>query len=410
MSQIAAGAVLRLGVAEVAGAEAAEASGVGTRASAGARAAPKIGPVSKNLAKATTQNAPSAGHAPGTPGSRTRVGNLPGDARGAGAENTTTSSNFDNSGSGNNSSNSSGGGGTGSGGKGGDDCTCVGPIIEQLGYITSILQLIELNTARKGGGDGGGGQEKKGPTWTDTIQERIRGAGTHGAEAIHNRYLPTLKAGIAGGTAVAGAIPGIGPVLGVIGKVVGEVTEALAKLVQAVDERAKQLIQYSGVLASTSAQINVKNLLADIREAQTLGPEMSRVQLQSNQIWIEIRDAVLPIKKWLLEKLNDLLEGVHEILTNVRDRAVEFYVFMNHLPDLIKQKLRPFGDPEKVWKDIRDDVAKIVKKMLSPDFDGKLWSWWVAIEEASAKQISPRPVRDQVKRGPGRIPAVGGGF
>lgn len=128
------------------------------------------------------------------------------------------------------------------------------------------------------------------------------------------------------GSMASGAGAGkLGAILGVAGGVVGAfaaVTAAGFELKDAFLARAKELSKLSGVIAMSEARTEVNSLMADIREANALGDDMARLNDANTDIWIEIRDLLLPMKKFLLGTLADAAEWAKATLERNRDSIV----------------------------------------------------------------------------------------
>lgn len=102
-----------------------------------------------------------------------------------------------------------------------------------------------------------------------------------------------------------------GTVVGAAGMLaagIGIAIPAVSSLTNAFLDRAKELKRFSPDIATASAMNNVNNIMADLKEAQTLGPDMGRMMTASNDIWLEIRNILLPMKKLMVEMLAGVLE------------------------------------------------------------------------------------------------------
>lgn len=131
-----------------------------------------------------------------------------------------------------------------------------------------------------------------------------------GSDAIQNQF----SAGPIGRTLQRA------PKVSMLGKV-GRVAGAFGVLVLATEtltkaflRRADQLSGLSPDLAMAKAMNQVNNLMADIREAQALGPDMAKLSMTVNSIEIEIREILLPIKRVIVGGLADFMKGVLDVL------------------------------------------------------------------------------------------------
>lgn len=105
-------------------------------------------------------------------------------------------------------------------------------------------------------------------------------------------------------------IPIIGEMLGAQTRLQGAILNLPEKLSDAFLQRAKQLSGFSGNIAGAEAKADVRSVMADLREAQELGPAMGRMIDAQSQLEVELRELLLPIKKFVIEVLADRLEFI----------------------------------------------------------------------------------------------------
>jgi hypothetical protein len=74
------------------------------------------------------------------------------------------------------------------------------------------------------------------------------------------------------------------------------------------------LAEFSGPLAAASADKEVRALRGDIREAQDLGPLMASLMESESRASDDLRQILLPIKRFLLEHLAGIMEGISDLL------------------------------------------------------------------------------------------------
>lgn len=132
--------------------------------------------------------------------------------------------------------------------------------------------------------------------------------------AVHNQFGNTASSGL---NMAGSALMRAGGIGGPIGKVLvgfGAVAGAAEQLTKAFLDRAKQLSKFSPSIAVAEAMSNVKLMMADMREAQALGPDMGRLITASTDVQIQIREAILPLKRALVNGLASLLEMVSKLL------------------------------------------------------------------------------------------------
>jgi hypothetical protein len=112
----------------------------------------------------------------------------------------------------------------------------------------------------------------------------------------------------------------ISPALSVLGSVAGEAASSLGKFMKAVDATADRYGDYSPVIAQAQAQSEIRQVLADMRRAQTAGPELARyiqarsdLQQQFEEAKIKILVKLLPIAENLMAIVGagaDNIEGI----------------------------------------------------------------------------------------------------
>ncbi len=103
-------------------------------------------------------------------------------------------------------------------------------------------------------------------------------------------------------------IPILGDVAAAQVRLQGAIIEMPEKLTNAFIQRAGQIGQYSPQISMSQAQAQARNTMADLREAQMLGPSMARMIEAQNRTDLAFRELVLPIKKVVVELLADRLE------------------------------------------------------------------------------------------------------
>lgn len=92
------------------------------------------------------------------------------------------------------------------------------------------------------------------------------------------------------------------------------VAGAADSLTRAFLQRANEIGHFSPEVAAARAMRNVRLMMADIQEAQTLGPGMSRLIEAETDVQIQIREILLPIKQFMIETLADWLKGIAQFL------------------------------------------------------------------------------------------------
>lgn len=128
------------------------------------------------------------------------------------------------------------------------------------------------------------------------------------------------------GAQVAGMVA---PMLGSLGpaamaaaaglSIVGTVAEKMSDTVAMFVQRGAELSRYSGPLSEARAISQARNIQADIREAQDLGPSLANLTDAQDRASVELRELMLPIKKVIVEWLVDFMEGLNIILGRIQE-------------------------------------------------------------------------------------------
>lgn len=104
------------------------------------------------------------------------------------------------------------------------------------------------------------------------------------------------------------SLPIIGEMLGAQTRLQGAIIGLPEKLSDAFLQRAKQLGGFSGAIAGAEAIADARGEMANLREANELGPAMGRMIDAQSRLENELRELLLPIKKFVVEVLADRLE------------------------------------------------------------------------------------------------------
>lgn len=147
------------------------------------------------------------------------------------------------------------------------------------------------------------------------------------------------------------------------------VVESFASVVTSFIERGKQLAQYSPELAMSGARAEITSMYADMREAQELGPGIARMQDAQTELVTMLRDALLPLKKWVVENLAALLETLIQWAKDGYIAAGDIKDILLALPVLIHDKFMllsnqtaaTLADLENKRRDRRKDVGAAPK-------------------------------------------------
>lgn len=166
------------------------------------------------------------------------------------------------------------------------------------------------------------------------------------------------------GEAAAGAIRAPAeniPIVGAMIKSQNDLTDAIIKmperLTAAFLKQADKIGPYSGAITSATARADVREIMADVREAQSMGEGYGRLIDAQSRLDNTVREMLLPIKKFIVEVLANRLEAMATFL-NVLASASDIF------QELLKGMLKVLGDiasasPFQAIADVKDTLKKI---------------------------------------------------
>ncbi len=192
--------------------------------------------------------------------------------------------------------------------------------------------------------------------------------------------------------------------LGPVGELAGHALETVTKTAEAFNQmvdsfvaRGKELAQYDVGLSQANAMAEVRGLLEDLKEAQTLSEPLSRLTEAQSQASAELRELLLPIKEWIIEKLADIMEF---IVTVLRDAKATWDIMREVLVGIMAVLADAFGPSAAGYqmKNIPGDIAgtydaikKILRKLEESDEDKEKITWDMQINQLLNQLPAVRP-------------------
>lgn len=154
----------------------------------------------------------------------------------------------------------------------------------------------------------------------------------------------------------------------------GKLVSATHSLIETFINRGKELSSYNGQLAVANAMANARSTMADIREARELGPGTAKLTTASSDIWIEIRDMMLPMKKAVVENLANAVQGISDLIAIANklglSKVVEEQIKMTNA--VVKgstwQLQVGMAILEKLSQRNPEDLQKIADNMMDHDY------------------------------------------
>lgn len=102
-----------------------------------------------------------------------------------------------------------------------------------------------------------------------------------------------------------------------LGRKFGETVDMFVQL-------GHKLAPFSGALTEAEIKSDMRSMMGDVREANTLGPDLARLMDAQSRASDELRELLLPIKKWIVEKLADIMSGIADGFEEIRALAFGF--------------------------------------------------------------------------------------
>lgn len=241
--------------------------------------------------------------------------------------------------------------------------------LEALGEINKAIVLLEKQRAHQFD------EEKKRRFDLFQVNNRLVQQGSQIGQAV---------AGNQGASAASGTLNMASDLIGKINsplaKVVSGVVGTFATLIMAtkalVDafvNRGLELAQYSPSISIAESQSDVRRMMADIREAQALGDDYARLIEAQTDVEIEIREILIPIKKFVMEILTPVVKDVAEWLKSAKELSDAtgagkgFGTFVNMWDSITKAARWDFSGSFASFKKMFGDVDAIKKNTTKDD-------------------------------------------
>ena len=208
--------------------------------------------------------------------------------------------------------------------------------------------------------------------------QAARAGGQVAASAVGNDYMGAFNKAVDAASDTLGKIPVVGAPLSAALQTAVAPVRAFTDVVQAFVDRGKELSQYSGPLAGEQARVQVRDLMADLREAQELGPGMAALQDKQDQVWVELREILLPIKSAMIDMLIPIMD------------------FIKNQQDGLKALLGATKDDDVTWK-----------KRLELLFEGPIGAWMARMDENTKKDMKAKDARETLFQVLDGVPSPG---
>jgi hypothetical protein len=204
----------------------------------------------------------------------------------------------------------------------------------------------------------------------DNVGAAAKAVGSALTSLAANDNLAALTKTADAAAGALGKIPIVGQVAESAIKAITSTFTAANAVVDAFVERGRQLSQFSPELAAAGAQAEITSILADIKEAQELGPELAQLTTAQAELSAQLRELLLPIKLVVVEALAGVLKLIEDFLPYLRasfdalkaGAADLLQVFKDALAREFQKAIGDLGkiipDMKKAFKDALDEHQK----------------------------------------------------
>lgn len=142
----------------------------------------------------------------------------------------------------------------------------------------------------------------------------IRAVGHQAAAVASNDGLGAVVIGAENTARALDQIPIVGQAFAATLRTGTAGIQAFEESMNAFVRRAGELARFSGEISAAQAQAQIRTLQADINEAQTLGPAMYDLIMAQNEMNMEFRELLLPIKQAVIPILTEMARSVSDLL------------------------------------------------------------------------------------------------
>ena len=185
----------------------------------------------------------------------------------------------------------------------------------------------------------------------------FRAGGAAAAGFAGNAALPALNNAIGVAAQGLSMLGPYGMAAGAGLQAVGSAAMAVKQTLDAFVARGKELIPFSGEIASSAARADVRRLQGDIREAQQLGPQFARLIEAQSKTEATIQRLLEPLKAFFLDRLADFLERGNRTLISI----------LEGLDDLTRHKIAGIRE-----------LIEDLKNIMEGNGDMTLLDKWIA--------------------------------
>ena len=143
-----------------------------------------------------------------------------------------------------------------------------------------------------------------------------------------------------------------------MGTAAGAAASAYTTAADAFIQRGKELQKYDSGLAGANARAEVQGIRSDIREAQELGQAVARLTDAQTKLDAELREILLPVKKFLAVEVAKITEFLAQAVEEIRklnplakDKPLDVKSLLDEALGLGEIPPPPFPVPDAVGRD-----------------------------------------------------------
>jgi RuvA, C-terminal domain len=199
----------------------------------------------------------------------------------------------------------------------------------------------------------------------DIARVGIRQLGETAVDVAKNDLEGVLVGGLNASEEALRKIPLAGEALGATFGLIAEPVKQATNVMNAFVDRGKQLQGFSGELTGANALADVRSMMADIREANALGPDLAKLTEAQSELSNDVRDMLLPIKQAVIGLLTDVLRMIQDTLPYIKAMPDVFHHIAYGLAEIIKDAI--LASKEDVGRDLQ-----IMANQIAADFRTEL--------------------------------------
>ena len=167
----------------------------------------------------------------------------------------------------------------------------------------------------------------------DAMRRQVELAGTALGQFAGNDHMGMFTSGVDMAAASLERVPIVGDALAAGLKATVAPLIAFNRVVEAFVHRGDELAQFSGTITAAQVRADMRSMMADIREAEALGPGIARLTDATSQLWIELREILLPIKQFLVETLAGIMEFLRDGIMGLQMLAADIKLLLQMIWD-----------------------------------------------------------------------------